>query len=204
MAKKSKRPSWFKLWLHHKSLFDALPDAVAGRAIKAALHYFATGETLQLGQLEMVAFSAIKADVDDAHADYQRDVENGKRGGRPRLSEEKPPVKGGNPPPPMVTEGEREGEREGEEKKKDVKADKPPTRHRFIPPTVDEVRAYCNEKGYTVDPQRFVDYYTSNGWRVGKNPMRDWKAAVRNWNGKEQSHNGKTEPKSIWTVGTTV
>lgn len=83
-------------------------------------------------------------------------------------------------------------------------ADKSPSRHRFTPPTVEEVIAYCTEKGYTVDPQRFVDYYTSVGWRVGKNPMKDWKAAVRTWNGKEQSHNGKTEPKSIWTVGTTV
>ncbi len=84
------------------------------------------------------------------------------------------------------------------------KADKPPSRKRFIPPTVDEVKEYCMEKGYAVDPQRFVDYYTSNGWKVGKNPMKDWKAAVRTWNGKEQSHNGKAEPKSIWTVGTTV
>ena len=55
MAKKSKRPSWFKLCLHHKSLFDALPDAVAGRAIKAALHYFATGETLQLAELKAMS-----------------------------------------------------------------------------------------------------------------------------------------------------
>lgn len=51
------------------------------------------------------------------------------------------------------------------------------TRSRFYPPTVDEVRAYCIEKGYTVDADRFVDYYTSNGWKVGKNPMKDWKAA---------------------------
>lgn len=85
-----------------------------------------------------------------------------------------------------------------------IGADKPPDRSRFIPPTIDEVRAYCAEKGYEVDPDRFVDYYTSNGWRVGKNPMKDWKAAVRSWNGKEQSKNGKTESKPIWTVGTVV
>lgn len=84
-----------------------------------------------------------------------------------------------------------------------MEADKPTTRHRFSPPTVDEVRAYCTEKGYAVDPDRFVDYYTSNGWKVGKNPMKDWKAAVRNWNGKEQP-NGKTEPKPLWTIGTVV
>lgn len=82
-------------------------------------------------------------------------------------------------------------------------ADKPPTRHRFIPPTVDEVMEYCTEKGYHVDPDRFVNFYTSNGWRVGKNPMKDWKAAVRTWSGKEKP-NGQTESKPLWTVGTVV
>ncbi len=58
----------------------------------------------------------------------------------------------------------------------------PPTRSkRFVPPSVDEVRQYCYERGNSVDPQRFVDYYSSNGWKVGKNPMKDWKAAVRTW-----------------------
>lgn len=48
-------------------------------------------------------------------------------------------------------------------------------------PTVEEVRAYCLERKNTVNPEKWFDHYTSNGWRVGKNPMRDWKAAVRNW-----------------------
>ena len=90
-----------------------------------------------------------------------------------------------------------------EKEKESVEADKPPTRYRFTPPTVDEVMAYCAEKGYRVDPERFVDYYTSNGWRVGKNPMKDWKSAVRNWNKKEDT-DGKTESKPLWTVGTVV
>lgn len=48
-------------------------------------------------------------------------------------------------------------------------------------PTLDEVKAYCNERNNRVDPERFIDYYTANGWKVGKNPMKDWKAAVRTW-----------------------
>ncbi len=65
-----------------------------------------------------------------------------------------------------------------------------PTRQkRFTPPTVDDVRDYCQERGNAVDPQRFVDYYTSNGWMVGKNKMKDWKAAVRNWEQKEGKRN---------------
>jgi hypothetical protein len=52
---------------------------------------------------------------------------------------------------------------------------------RFTPPTVEEVRSYCEERKNNVDAQRFVDYYTSNGWLVGKNKMKDWRAAVRTW-----------------------
>jgi len=51
----------------------------------------------------------------------------------------------------------------------------------FSKPDVDEVRAYCQERGNSVDPQRFVDHYTANGWRVGKAGMKDWRAAVRTW-----------------------
>ena len=52
---------------------------------------------------------------------------------------------------------------------------------RFSPPSVEEVRAYCLERQNNVDPQHFIDHYQSNGWKVGKNPMKDWKASVRNW-----------------------
>ena len=51
----------------------------------------------------------------------------------------------------------------------------------FHPPTVEEVKAYCLERKNKVDAVRFVDYYTANGWKVGKNPMKDWRAAVRTW-----------------------
>jgi hypothetical protein len=52
---------------------------------------------------------------------------------------------------------------------------------RFSPPTLEEVKAYCAERKNNVDAQRFVDYYSSNGWMVGKNKMKDWRAAVRTW-----------------------
>lgn len=60
-------------------------------------------------------------------------------------------------------------------------AGKPPRAARFQPPTVDEVRAYCQERGNSVDPARFVDFYASKGWLVGKSKMKDWRAAVRSW-----------------------
>ena len=60
-------------------------------------------------------------------------------------------------------------------------------------PTLDEVKAYCNERNNRVDPERFIDYYTANGWKVGKNTMKDWKAAVRTW---ERSDVQKTRSRN--------
>lgn len=65
---------------------------------------------------------------------------------------------------------------------------------RFVPPTVDEVADYCDERGNDVDPQHFVDYYTARGWKLGKNSVKDWKACVRTWErnsyGKPVNHSG--------------
>lgn len=58
-------------------------------------------------------------------------------------------------------------------------------RERFVLPTLDEVKAYCEERHNKVNAQTFVDFYASKGWKVGNQPMRDWKAAVRTWEKRE-------------------
>lgn len=57
---------------------------------------------------------------------------------------------------------------------------------RFAPPSVTEVADYVSEKGYHIDPEAFVDFYQSKGWKVGKESMKDWKAAVRTWEKREK------------------
>ena len=54
-------------------------------------------------------------------------------------------------------------------------------KQRFIKPDIKQIAAYCRERQNGIDAQRFFDYYESNGWKVGKSPMKDWKATVRNW-----------------------
>ena len=66
---------------------------------------------------------------------------------------------------------------------------------RFIQPTYEEVNLYCNERGNNVDAQAFVDFYTSNGWKVGNNPMKDWKAAVRTWEKRDKKKPAKPAPQ---------
>ena len=66
------------------------------------------------------------------------------------------------------------------------------TASRFTPPSLDDVKAYCEERGNNVDPERFVDFYESKGWMIGKNKMKDWKAAVRTWE-KDRSSRKKSD-----------
>ena len=183
-------------------------DEERGRIMTAMLTYSTTGEIPEFEGNERYIWPTIQAQIDRDASAYQekcaKNRANGAKGGRPPKNQtdiekterflEKPQKANTN----TKTNTNRNT------KSNDIEAGKPPARHKFSPPTAEEVQAYCNEKGYAVDPGRFVDYYTSNGWRVGKNPMKDWKAAVRSWNGKEQHQNGKTEFKPLWTVGTTV
>ena len=65
-------------------------------------------------------------------------------------------------------------------------------REKFKPPTVEEVQTYCLERHNAVDAERFVDFYEAKGWMIGKNAMKDWKAAVRTWERKDkEAHRGE-------------
>lgn len=70
------------------------------------------------------------------------------------------------------------------------------TAKRFCPPTPEDVRSYVEEKGYVgFDVERFIDHYTSNGWMVGRNKMKDWRAAARNWRKNETKYDGQKKPR---------
>ena len=67
------------------------------------------------------------------------------------------------------------------EKDIEIEKDNSKSQKRFTKPTLEEVQAYCQERNKGVDAQKWYDYYSANGWKVGKNPMKDWKAAIRTW-----------------------
>ena len=66
---------------------------------------------------------------------------------------------------------------------------------KFIPPTVEEVDAYCRERNNRVDASRFVDFYTTKGWMVGKNKMKDWQSAVRTWERNNSGYQKQATPQ---------
>lgn len=86
------------------------------------------------------------------------------------------------------TEKEIEIEKEKDKKEKRSKCV-------FTPPTLEEVQAYCRERGNRIDPQYFLDYYTSTGWMRGKVKLKDWKAAVRTWERQDAKWQGQTDDR---------
>ena len=89
----------------------------------------------------------------------------------------------------MSRDTSRDVTQQNKNKNKDKDKDKEINRGRFTPPTLSEVQDYISEKGYHIDAESFIDFYESKGWMVGKNKMKDWKAAVRTW----EKRNGRTE-----------
>lgn len=117
-----------------------------------------------------------------------------------------PRVEKNNPKQPQEIEIERDieievesVERKREESMRGERKGERPALTRFRPPALEEVVEYCNERKNAVDAERFLDYYTANGWKVGKNPMKDWRAAVRTW---ERSSVLKEESKCAPKTGT--
>lgn len=105
-------------------------------------------------------------------------VENGKKGGRPKAKENLNETDRLSESKPNENLLETETETETENNK---------SRGRFLPPTVDEVREYATEHSYGVDADAFVAFYESKGWMVGKNKMKDWRAALRGWNSRNKA-----------------
>jgi len=100
------------------------------------------------------------------------------------------------------TEKEKEKELEKEieiDKEKKIKKEKSTVKAKaFTIPTISEIKEYCKEIKSNIDADNFFDYYTSNGWMVGKQKMKDWKATVRRWskNNFSNNNNNKTELKT--------
>ena len=84
------------------------------------------------------------------------------------------------------------------DKDKDIVKDKVKVK-RFVKPTIEEVSDYCDERNNDVDAEKFYDYYSSNGWKVGKNSMKDWKASVRTWEKNTNQTQKVSQPKQVLT-----
>lgn len=173
---------YLKVFTDFATSIEPLSDAEKGRLFTAMLEYAETGTEPRFSGNERFLWPTAKSHIDREAAFCEKQRTNATKA---KPSQTKP-----NEAKPSQT-SQKDKEKEYKEilpigsTKKAAPA--------FHHPTVDEVKAYCLERKNKVDAVRFVDYYTANGWKVGKNPMKDWRAAVRTW---ERDEKGETSRRA--------
>lgn len=168
---------------------EDLSDAEFGRLCRSLLAYSMTGASPALSGNERFYFKRVKMQEDRFQASYddltEKRREAGRKGAEAKLSK----AKHSQAKPSKTSNTKTETE---------IKTNTSPaiagrSSTRFTPPTIEQVRAYCLERGNAVDPQRFVDYYSANGWIQGKGKaIKDWKAAVRLWEQRDRKPQQQT------------
>lgn len=177
----------------YRSFFEAvedLPPEDFKQAVTAIMRYALDGTADDVKGVAKSILIMARPQIDKNNKRY----ENGTRGGRKpndnqTITKAEPKCIG---PKPNVNVNDNVNDIK-ENTLKSVKE------KRFAPPTPEDVREYCREKGLSVDADRFVDFYESKNWYVGKNKMKDWKAAVRNWarsQRQESTAKGTEKPRN--------
>lgn len=135
--------------------------------------------------------------VSDLYTDSTQDGYVGKerldKGRLDKIREGEIPKRGDTAQPVHPTEPQT-GKVDKEKQTESVTPASKPAK-RFKAPTLEEIEAYCIERKNHVDPQRFMNYYQANGWKVGKNGMKDWRAAVRTWERPKDGESSKNAGK---------
>lgn len=176
-------------WGH---LIANLPDEMAGQLVKQIITYAfdMTQPPIENPAINAM-FEMVKTKLDEDAEKYQAKVDRLKnnternRDDIETISEQEQNDIGGVSESVSVYESDKDIEKENKQRK------------RFIKPSVEEVREYCQERQNNVDPETFVDFYESKGWKVGSNAMKDWKSAVRTWEKRSEKPVGnKSSPLS--------
>lgn len=191
-------------------------ESITGILIMAIIDYSKYGKIPDFSGIDtkysgvlILAFNQTRANLDRGKEISEKRAESGKRGGTAKAEnlkkktadnsgDDKQTVANASNSKQTVPNDSKEYQTVAirkEENRKEEKT-KESKRNIFIPPTVEEVKAYCNEKGSSIDPEQFIDYYTARGWMLNKNQkMKDWKAAVRTWERNDYGSSQKTERK---------
>ena len=181
---------YLKVWTNFREVMEPLNFEEKGRLFESMLIYAESGqEPESLEGNERFVWPTAKRDIDMAVQFRETKRQNGSKGGRPKTKEnqEEPNETKENQEEPNETLKKRK-EKKGTETKGNSSSINIVPLKRFVPPTVEEIKAYCDERGsYWIDPEHFVDYYEARGWILSNGKkMVDWKATVRTWEKNEK------------------
>ena len=189
----------FTFYRSYYEALKSLPKKDRTDTVMAILAYALDEELPKLSGVPLSVFTLIRPTLDSGRIK----AENRKNKTKTNQEQNKNKPTSNQHQTGKEGEKEKEGEveREGESERENDSYISPPTpspegepKKRFVPPSVDEVRAYCQERGNGIDPQGFVDFYAARGWVVGKTHMKDWRAAVRTWESRDSSRKSRGKP----------
>ena len=186
----------FILYTEQKAVIDKLTDEQAGKLIKA-IYAHETGEEYNLDAILDLVITPFLTSLERNTEKYQKRVETNKKNIAKRWNEEDTKNtngKSGIQNDTSDTNGNDSDSVSDNVNENDLKENI--KRKVFTKPTTEEVKAYCAERKNNVDPDKFIDFYESKGWLIGKNPMKDWKACVRTW--EKGGSSPPNKPSSVY------
>ena len=181
----------FILYTEQKAVIDKLTDEQAGKLIKA-IYAHETGEEMELDAiLDLVItpfLTVLEKDKEKYAEKCEKRAQAGAKGGKQRVANQanakQTQANQANATfakQNQANQADNDNEYDNDFKKENIKRKSATQAKAFVKPTVEEVKAYCAERKNNVNADKFIDFYESKGWLIGKNPMKDWKACVRTW-----------------------
>lgn len=188
----------FVLYTSLLPMIRAMDDENRGELLLAIFEYAACGTVIDITDFPIASccFALIQEQLDDNAKKYelicQRNRENGQKNGRRKNRVETKQAQS-NPMGYEQAQSNLDTEYDIESDNVNDNVSDFGERRKFTPPTINEVVTYCKERNNSIDAEQFVDFYASKGWKVGREQMKDWKAAVRTWErrGRDAPHENK-------------
>ena len=191
---------YLKVFTDFLEVAEGLSDGALARLFRAMLRYALDGTEPQMKSSERALWTVARQNIDREVAAYKTKVEadrrNGRKGAAIRWSKV---AKDGDPYPDhsqdsQDNDNEKEKNNDNDKDNDSLSSTEPrlTAEEREKKPSLEEVMSFSQEAGLNVDVQYFYNYYEANGWYIGKQPIRDWKAAVRSWesNGMDRERGG--------------
>lgn len=183
----------FTFYRSYYEALKALPKRDQTSVLMSVIGYALDEEIPKLSGVSLSVFTLIRPTLDSGRNKARSRMKKGGTSEEQIGTNEK---QNGTNVEQSINEGEIEKEREEEGENDSSLPPTPLSRgksKRFSPPSVEEVRAYCQERGNGIDPEAFVDFYSARGWKYGAGrPIVDWKAAVRTWEARRRAEQPAT------------
>jgi hypothetical protein len=183
-------------FIFYRSFFQStkrLSKEDKAELFEAICSYALDGELIEVSAVPEAIFSVIKPNLDANRRKWENGCKEKKKTSRLEAEEEQEISKDEANDKQTVSKPQGNVNVNVDvDVDKDVKSKS----KRFSPPTLQDIQNYCKERNNSVNPEKWIAHYQSNGWKVGKNSMKDWKAAVRTWEGN--SFDKKQEPTNAF------